>query len=329
MSDVFSARQIEVPQQQEHGGVFPLVFAASAASDPGDAFAWLAAQRESLLDQVSRHGAVLFRDFGVNDAEQFDRFVRALDLPNFTYADSLSNAVRINMTDRVFTANEAPPDVGIFLHHEMAQTPIFPSRLFFYCEQAAAQAGQTPLCRSDALYNALREALPAFVDRCEQLGVKYSNTMPASDDHQSGQGRSWRSTLGAQQRDDAERKLQELGYSWEWLADESLAVTSPVLPAVRQLHDGRKVFFNQLIAAYLGWADSHKALRFGDDSAMDQDAMQRASDIADALTFDLAWQSGDVALVDNHTVMHGRRPFKGTRRVLVSLVADAGDAFVV
>ncbi|MEL7517687.1 MAG: TauD/TfdA family dioxygenase, partial [Pseudomonadota bacterium] len=34
-----------------------------------------------------------------------------------------------------------------------------------------------------------------------------------------------------------------------------------------------------------------------------------------------AWQPGDVALVDNFTVMHGRRPFEGKRRVLASLVA--------
>ena len=52
--------------------------------------------------------------------------------------------------------------------------------------------------------------------------------------------------------------------------------------------------------------------------------MQIAIDLADDLSFDLALQTGDVALIDNYLVMHGRRPFVGERRVLASLVADDG-----
>jgi alpha-ketoglutarate-dependent taurine dioxygenase len=44
-------------------------------------------------------------------------------------------------------------------------------------------------------------------------------------------------------------------------------------------------------------------------------------ELGDKLSFDLPWQTGDVALVDNFLVMHGRRPFSGSRRVLASLVA--------
>ena len=66
----------------------------------------------------------------VGDAQAFDDFVAGFNLPNFAYDESLSNAVRHNRTPRVFTANEAPQDVEIFLHHEMAQTPYYPSHLF-------------------------------------------------------------------------------------------------------------------------------------------------------------------------------------------------------
>ena len=62
--------------------------------------------------------------------------VSALGYPNFSYANSLSNAYRINHTPRV-SANEAPADVTIFLHHEMAQTPFYPSKLIFFCQVAA------------------------------------------------------------------------------------------------------------------------------------------------------------------------------------------------
>ena len=39
------------------------------------------------------------------------------------------------------------------------------------------------------------------------------------------------------------------------------------------------------------------------------------------LTYDISWRNGDIALVDNYVAMHGRRAFKGTRKVLASLVA--------
>ena len=41
-------------------------------------------------------------------------------------------------------------------------------------------------------------------------------------------------------------------------------------------------------------------------------------------TFDLEWQDGDVALVDNYMTMHGRKPFSGDRKrqVLVALAMD-------
>jgi alpha-ketoglutarate-dependent taurine dioxygenase len=289
-----------------------------------DAKAWVAEHRESLLSQLSSQGAILFRGFPLESDQDFDAFLRAFGLPNFTYADSLSNAVRRNCTERVFTANEAPPSVAIFLHHEMAQTPIYPAKLFFYCEQAPEHGGATPLCRSDVLLEALEARLPDFVADCEALGVRYSNVMPSIDDPDSGQGRSWPSTLSVESRPEAEAKLRSLGYDWCWLAENSLRVTTPTLPAVKTLGDGRRVFFNQLIAAFRGWKDSRnaseKSVRFGDDSEISADAMAVAIELGDALSFDLDWQAGDVALVDNLLVMHGRRPFQGQRRVLASLV---------
>ena len=328
MTDLPTVAPVAVTHQFDFDGAFPLVLAPTQPVKLGDGLAWIDAQRAQLLGNVDRHGVLLLRDFGVRSAEDFDAVIAAFDLPNFTYADSLSNAVRVNLTPRVFTANEAPPDVSIFLHHEMAQTPIFPSRLFFFCEKAAEQAGQTPVCRSDVLYRKLRERVPEFVARCETLGVTYTNTMPGDDDPDSGQGRSWRSTLNVDSPAGAEARLRELGYSWVWRDDGTLTATTPVLPAVRTLKDGRKVFFNQLIAAYRGWADLENSVRFGDDSPMDQDGMSAAVALAEELSFDVPWQAGDVAVVNNFTVMHGRRPFTGTRRVLASLVANDSDGFV-
>ena len=96
-------------------------------SDADGAARWLSCEREKLLDMLGQHGAVLVRGLPLSNALDFDACVIALELKNFTYKESLSNAVRVNKTERVFTANEAPSEVEIFLHHEMAQTPTYPS----------------------------------------------------------------------------------------------------------------------------------------------------------------------------------------------------------
>ncbi len=321
---------LTVDGQQFHPEAFPLVYSLrSEGVSIADVANWIGKETPKLLDKLATHGALLFRGFPVADANEFDAFIRAFNLASFTYEESLSNAVRVNRTELVFTANEAPPDVSIFLHHEMAQTPLFPSRLFFFCEHAPDEAGQTPVCRSDVLLQQLEERDPAFVEACSKLGVRYSNVMPGNDDPESGQGRSWRSTLGVETAAEAEARLEKLGYRYEWMDGEVLRATTAVLPAVRTLVDGRRVFFNQLIAAFRGWKDTRndprKSICFGDDSEIPNESMQIAIDLADELSFDIAWQTGDVALLDNFLVMHGRRPFSGKRAVLASLVADDGS----
>ncbi len=307
--------------QEWDGEAFPHVVEGRA----GASLAAYVGDNKSAIDaRLASVGAVLFRGFEVPDAMAFDAAILAYGDKTFPYEDSLSNAVRTNVTPRVFTANEAPKSTEIYLHHEMAQTPIYPSKLFFYCERAPASGGATPLCRSDILLRKLRDANPGAAKKFADKGVRYRSTMPAEADASSGQGRSWRNTL-APSKEAAEARLAALGYNWSWSDDDLLTVVSPALPAVRQLADGRDVFFNQLIAACRGWADKRndpsKSVMFGDRTPILPEDIADAIEIADAISYDLAWRAGDVALVDNDVIMHGRRPFEGPRRVLASLVA--------
>lgn len=304
---------------------FPWIFKNSdERQGAAEVAEWVETHRQEVELGLAKVGAVLFRGFPVRTAQDFDAFVAAFGWENFPYSESLSNAVRVNRTPRVFTANEAPSGVTIYLHHEMAQTPVYPAKLFFFCEQPAETGGATPICPSDLLWHQLAHQFPAFARDCEEKGLRYSHTMPGEADATSGMGRSWRDTLGVTDREQAEQRLLKLGYTWQWLADGSLRVTTPRLQAVRDLGNGRKSFFNQLIAAYCGWKDARndpsKSIKFGDGSPLDSEAVLGAIELAKQLTVDLEWQQGDVALLDNFAVMHGRKPFTGTRKVLASLV---------
>ena len=150
--------------------------------------------------------------------------------------------------------------------------------------------------------------------------------MPVANDSKSGMGRSWQSTLNSESKAAAEQRLQHLQYEWEWQENDDLRVTTPVLPAVKRLASGKEAFFNQLIAAFKGWKDSRndpsKAITLGDGTPLDREAVLEAAELADQMSFDVRWENGDVAWVDNFSTMHGRRNFVGTRKVLASLVEN-------
>lgn len=286
--------------------------------DMADVLTWLSTESEGFKNQLAKSGAVLFRGFPVKTAEDFDAFSVAFGYGDFSYQASLSNAVRINHTARVFSANEAPPDIEIFLHHEMAQTPISPEKIFFCCLSAAEQGGATPVCRSDLLYATFRERNPEWATLFASLGLKYMMHMPGGDDPTSGQGRSWRSTLSVETVSEAEDKLAALGYTWQWQEDKSLLTRTPVLPAVKELPDGSKSFYNQIIAAHLGWKSTGRRasemLTFGNGDAIPVASLTELTSIAAEFTVPVMWQNGDVALLDNHRVMHGRYPYSGSRK---------------
>jgi len=232
--------------------------------------------------------------------------------------------VRINHTERVFTANEAPKNIEIYLHNEMAQTPFYPNIISLFCESAAEKGGETILCRSDFIYEKLHSKEPELTEKLERAGVKYTTLMPLSDDPETGQGRSWKGTLSVSSVSEADKKLESLGCVWQWMYDVSLKAQTAALPAIRSLDDGRKVFFNQIIAAFSGWKgvkeNPSSALCFGDNTGFSKDFLDTIVDIAKQHSYNLSWQDGDVAVVDNNLAMHGRLPFSGDRKRKVLVV---------
>ncbi len=304
---------------------FPSVIVNDGSiSSLAEAQQWVKDNRSLLQRELGETGALLFRGFPIVDAESYDAFFSSFGYDNFTYKESLSNAVRINHTEYVFTANEAPKDVEIFLHNEMAQTPIFPSIISLFCQAAAEQGGETAVSRSDKIYQQLYNAHPQATDQLEKLGIKYTTQMPADDSPESGQGRSWKGTLGVDNKQQAEDKLSKLGYSWQWNDDYSLSAQTGALPAIKVLADGRKVFFNQIVAAYMGWKGAKEnpasVLCLGDDSEFSREFLDSIAKIAQQQAFNIEWQDGDVAIVDNLLAMHGRLPYSGERKRKVLVV---------
>lgn len=321
-----------LPEAREYNGiVFPLVLSPPAhlselSTDTAAAHAYLKQHRAAIHSLLQKHSVLLFRNFAQETPQHFAKLVEdCLDLPNFPYVGG--NAVRTAIVgDRVFTANESPPDKPIPFHHELAQTPRFPSRLLFFCAKPAETGGQTPVLYSPAVYNDLRDRCPGFLKKLETTGVRYSRIMTKHDRPHSAIGRGWQGTFAVETRAQVEDVLRGKGYDWKWIndgEDSMLKEISPVLTAVHVADDGRKSFFNQLFAVWGGWRDEYNdpdsCVTAGDGSPLDPDSMRAVEEVMISHQVSIPWQTGDVMYIDNMMAQHSRATFTGARRVLASL----------
>ncbi|MDA7834010.1 TauD/TfdA family dioxygenase, partial [Pseudomonadales bacterium] len=89
---------VSTPEQLTYNGeVFPSIVVFDSPPNY-NAETWVQSHKHAIERSLQLSGAVLFRGFPVTSAEDFDAFSAAFGYPDFTYAESLSNAVRINFT---------------------------------------------------------------------------------------------------------------------------------------------------------------------------------------------------------------------------------------
>ncbi|MCO5592327.1 hypothetical protein L7F22_046328 [Adiantum nelumboides] len=282
----------------------------------------LAAHKEWVEEELLQHGAILLRGFPLCTASDFNLVVEAFDRPELPYVGGA--APRTNVVGRVFTSNESPPDQKIPFHHEMAQVPEYPSRVFFFCEVEPAEGGETPIVLSHLIYERMQSVYPEFVDKLEKDGLLYVRILGEGDDANSAIGRGWQSTFQTKDKEEAEKRASKLGMRLEWLADGNAKTISGPLPGIMlDKRRGRKVWFNSMVAAYTGWQDARndrkKAITFGDGSPLPEEAVLGCLAILQEESVAIPWKCGDVLILDNIAVQHARRPFKAPRRVLASL----------
>ncbi|KAL9264228.1 Clavaminate synthase-like protein [Drosera capensis] len=325
-------KELRLPQQRLYDGiVFPLIlspntnikippstnFHNSVSSFPEA----VRTHKSWLEDRLHDAGAILFRGFHVDSAEDFNEVVEAFDFEELPYIGGA--APRNKVVGRVFTANESPPDQKIPFHHEMAQVLEFPSKLFFFCDIEPASGGETAIVLSHIIYQRMKDKYPEFVQQLEEHGLIYTRVLSEDDDNSSPIGRGWKSTFLTDDRKIAEERASKIGTRLEWLGDIVKSVMGPI-PAIRiDKSRQRKVWFNSMVIAYTSYDDARndptKAVQFGDGRPVPGDIVLDCVRILDEESVAIPWQKGDVLLIDNWAILHSRRSFVPPRRILASL----------
>jgi alpha-ketoglutarate-dependent taurine dioxygenase len=278
---------------------------------------------DGLADELVRYRAIVLRDFGVAENE-LDKVFDQL-LPN-RLAYVHGNSPRTKVGENVYTSTEYPPELTISMHNELSYAYAWPSRLLFYCAVAPATGGATPVVDGRLWLS----SLDAEVRERFAPGVRYQQNL--HDGY--GLGKSWQDTFETDSREEVEKFLAGTGADWSWQEDGALRI-SQLRPAfTTHPVTGEEVWFNQSdqwhpaglgdetaaeLAEILPPEELPQSVAFADGSAIPGEYAVQIRDRGLDGAVDVDWRVGDLLLIDNVLVGHGRRPFTGDRRILVAM----------
>jgi len=131
-----------------------------------------------------------------------------------------------------------------------------------------------------------------------------------------------------------ERYCEEGQIEYKWTKRGGLH-TSQIRPAtIKHPVTGVPVWFNQVdqwhqnnlpesvrasMLALMSEKDLSINAYYGDGSPLEPTVLDEIRRVFELATVKLPWQEGDVLLVDNTRVAHGRSPFSGPRKVVLSM----------
>jgi alpha-ketoglutarate-dependent taurine dioxygenase len=309
------------------GGPLPLVIEPNV--EGVNLMAWAENNAEFIMSSLLKHGGLLFRGFAVNDYTHFDQFLHAIALPRMHYMEGATP--RVELADKVYTSTEYPSDQHIALHNELNYVITWPMKIFFFCVTPAEQGGATPIAD---VRNVFRRIDPSLRRRFREKGWMLVRNFG------DGMSLPWQTSFRIDDRAELERYCRDSRIECEWKGADRLR-TRQVRPAVR-LHPrtGEPVWFNHL--AFWHVSSLEPRLRavflnefsqeelpyntyYGDGTPVEDSAVEEIRGAYRDEMVAFPWQRGDLLMLDNMLVAHGRHPFSGARKILTAMGEPYSD----
>lgn len=284
---------------------------------------WVREHRAQVDRLLHRFGAVLFKGFGINDADKLGQVATA-------HADELlgyieRGAPRVQLGDKVYSSTEYAAEEVIPMHHEMSYSHHWPTTVYFCSQLVAQEGGYTPLADDRKVFQAIPEEI-----RREFIAKKLMYVR----NYGLGVDMGWREAFQVGTRAEAEDYLARSKTRFEWLGGDVLRTR-----AIRQaiaVHPvtGDTVWFNhahlfhssnmpadvrEFLVEEFGEEGMPRNAYFGDGTPIDDAVVALIREIYERHAVRFEWEEGDVLFVDNFLLTHGRSPFKGPRKVCVAM----------
>ena len=284
---------------------------------------WATDNRDFIETKLLQHGAILFRNFSINGIAEFEQFIRGIYGELLQYQDQATP--RHQVQGNIYTSTEYPPNHRIFLHNENSFASTWPSRIFFFCVSEPQQGGETPIADVRRVFERINtKIIEGFI----QKQVMYVRNFG------DGFGLPWQTVFNTGDKAVLEEYCQSAGIKVEWKNENHLK-TRQVRPAVaKHPQTGEIVWFNhatvlnvstlapklrQAMLAEFDLEELPNNTYYGDGSEIEPEVLDELRNAYERETITFSWQEGDVLMLDNMLVAHGREPFVGQRKIVVGM----------
>ncbi|MGF1488640.1 MAG: TauD/TfdA family dioxygenase [Prochloraceae cyanobacterium] len=262
--------------------------------------------RKLIIDSFQAEGVLLFKGFA-GGADSFIEFSNSISQDFMDYTGGYVKRDKINNNPTVLTVNDFNNEIK--LHGEMYYQKQHPSLIWFYCAQPPEKDGQTIVCDGKQFYNELSDSL-------KNLFATKKLKFPAKLSKETWQRRYKTEDIETLKQIAADNDLKiEI--------NEDLSITKIYqCSAFNQSQDGKeRIFINSLLAAKYF---NPNLVCFEDGSEITEEIVSELNEIAERIIVEINWQKGDILMVDNERVMHGRRAFSDEKRdIYIRLCAPA------
>jgi alpha-ketoglutarate-dependent taurine dioxygenase len=301
-------------------GVLPVLI--EPAVEGVSLLSWTNSNRELVRRKLSQSGAILWRGFGLRAIDDFEEFMTILagDLLDYSYRST----PRTQVSGKIYTSTEYPAHQTIPLHNEMSYTRQWPTVLGFFCVEPPVAGGETPIADSRKV---LARINPDIRDRFSRKNVRYVRNYGDALDL------PWQEVFQTSDRVAVEKFCRQAEIEFEWQADGRLRTSQLCQAVACHPVTGEAVWFNQAhlfhvsslerevresLLASAG-AEPPRNAYYGDGTAIEDRDLDQIRAAYESETVAFPWQKGDVLIVDNMLVAHGRRPYRGARQIVVGM----------
>ncbi|WP_395664371.1 TauD/TfdA family dioxygenase [Methylocella sp.] len=293
-------------------------------SASGEPLAHAFARRRHDIDAaVNDFGGVLLRGFRVDSVDAFRAFAAAFGHELLSY--EFGSTPRSRVEGQVYSSTEYPAHREIPLHNEQSYTREWPMRIWLHCMVAAQEGGATPLADSRAVF---RDLDPSLRRKFAGRGLRYVRNFG------NGLDVPWKQVFNTEDRGAVEAYCRAHAVDFEWKDDGELRTSQLCQAVAVHPRTGEDLWFNQAhlfhvsalaseereaLVDAVGEDELPRNVYFGDGAPIPDEDLAQVRAVLSARSFSFPWVEGDVMMLDNMLLMHGREPFRGPRKVVVAM----------
>jgi alpha-ketoglutarate-dependent taurine dioxygenase len=251
---------------------------------------------ESIVNLFKTEGVLLFRGFATS-AEIFTKFTNKFSKDFMDYTGGVFNRRVINGDSTLLSVNDFNHEIK--LHGEMYYQKNIPLMLWFFCAHPASQDGETVVCDGKRFFEELSQPLKELFS---QKKLKYRGYLDKEAWKRQYKTDDLRVVEQICKGNDVRVKINE---------DESIDIHY-ICSAIHPSSSGEyRVFISSLLPAK---TMSPNSVSFDDGSEITDEVMSELNEIAEKIAAEIRWEKGDILMIDNTRIMHGRRAFVDNAR---------------